>query len=467
MSFSQDEPIEIDDEPVIIQPKTNLNNVFIDLTNTPEIEVNNNDMGSMMEGKTCSSKSTIRAGTSQGKEKISKTSLALSLAENETTINTPLTLNQPGPSRRDLRKPANEPCYKKLVDMMNNKPLIENYEDFICILCHKLIKKGHGVVLKECIHSFCKKCLTQVILNNPIEKYGRVDCPHNPDKCENQISNEEIKAILGDKYNSFVENNANSTAALLPTLLAMDDVGIFPNYQSFECQVCFMEIGIGEGIILKNCLHNGCKDCLAQHIMHAEEFEVQCPHVENNIGCDKLIQEMEMRYLISKEMFEKHLKKSLKIAEYVNELNFHCRGLDCENFVELEPQITSFICQVCRAINCVPCKAVHTGKSCQEYQEDTNPDIKNARLNNENKMSEETIGAEIAAGKAMKCPRCSIPVMKVTGCDFITCSACKLGICWITRKPRNNFKRATGEVVEGCKCKENGKPCHPKCGNCH
>lgn len=334
---------------------------------------------------------------------------------------------------------------------MMDQPLIENYEDFNCVLCKKLVKKGQGVVLKECVHSFCRPCLIGVIDRVPSGKI-RVDCPNVPEICESFISMEEIRALIGDdNFEEFARKMGDETSSesLLPMLLQMNDLPVIPNFHAFQCQVCYSDIEVGEGILLKNCLHNGCKDCLGQLISHAEEFEVQCPFVENNNPCREFIQEQEMKYLTTTEVFDKHLKKSLKIAEHVNELNFHCRGLDCENFVELTEGITAFTCEVCKVINCVPCKAVHPGKSCIDYQEEMNPELKNSRLQNENKKSEEAIAAEIAAGTAMLCPRCSIPVMKITGCDFITCTACKLGICWVTRRPRNPFKRGNGELVDG------------------
>lgn len=479
LSFSTDDDKDVIciDEPLV--PKVKLNNVFIDLTNTsPKGEREN--AGIKDNGKRIT----------QGRNKVQKTlqldmGMSIDLVEKEDVprfnlrsrskvkpiekqLNDALFVipNQPGPSRRvQLRSSTNEPCYKKLLEI-NNKPLIENYEAFNCVLCKTFINKGKGVILKDCIHPFCRPCLVQVITNNPVENYGKVDCPHKPEKCESRISDEEIKALLGDNYENYL--NVNSTEALLPMLLNLDDLECLPNMQAFECKLCFDRIELGQGIILRNCLHYGCKNCLAQLIDHAEEFEVKCPFIENDVGCKELIQEKEVRYLVSKEIFEKHLKKSLKIAEHVNELNFHCRGLNCENFVELEGDVTSFECKACGQINCVRCKAIHPGKSCQEYQEEAHPELKDSRLKNENKESEDAITAEVAAGTAMRCPRCAIPVMKITGCDFITCTACKLGICWITRKPRKPFTRATGEVVEGCKCREPlGSKCHPKCGNCH
>lgn len=38
--------------------------------------------------------------------------------------------------------------------------------------------------------------------------------------------------------------------------------------------------------------------------------------------------------------------------------------------------------------------------------------------------------------EAMNCPKCEIIITKISGCDAITCAACKTEVCWVTRGPR-------------------------------
>ncbi|KAG5682773.1 hypothetical protein PVAND_012105 [Polypedilum vanderplanki] len=379
--------------------------------------------------------------------------------------------------------------YQKLLEI-GKKSLIENQEEFVCSLCNGFCTKGIGVTLKYCLHSFCRPCLIHTI--NTKTEYGAVKCPlqiENVEKCEFFIDDEEIKELLGvDGYAAFLQNvkltmeeiadrdqkardEEELQQSLIPLLLNMDDLETIPNLKVFECPVCFVEINIGEGVVLKNCLHPCCRDCLAGCVAAADDFEVKCPfiHPDDNAPCNERLQEREIRNLVSSDLFDKHLQKSLNVAESANEMTFHCRTLNCPNFVEIDPQITSYICEVCKKQNCISCKAIHEGKSCIDYQEEMNPDLKQQRINNENLQSQTAIEMEIREGKAMYCPRCKIPVQKIAGCDYITCIACKLGICWCTKKPRQTFTKADGSIVEGCKCNEAPRfeRCHPKCGNCH
>jgi RanBP-type and C3HC4-type zinc finger-containing protein 1 len=247
---------------------------------------------------------------------------------------------------------------------------------------------------------------------------------------------------------------------ILPDLLDAENFDFNKNNEAFDCPICFVEIETGEGVVLKNCIHKFCKDCLVAHVGHSEDYEVKCPFSDEMGICELLLQDREIRALLNQEAFEKHLSKSLR-RYGASESAFHCRTTDCPGIIDKDENLRGFTCQVCRKVNCIRCKAIHSGISCQEYQA-------KLKRSTECSQSEATIKRLIENEEAMWCPKCIIPVMKVDGCDFITCSACKLGICWITKKPRQPFRRENGELVDGCHCdKKNGKPCHPKCKYCH
>lgn len=57
-------------------------------------------------------------------------------------------------------------------------------------------------------------------------------------------------------------------------------------------------------------------------------------------------------------------------------------------------------------------------------------------------------------------------VIEKSGCDWMQCTMCKTEICWATKGPRWG-KFGKGDTSGGCRCKVDGKKCHPSCGNCH
>ena len=355
-----------------------------------------------------------------------------------------------------------------------------NQEEFVCSICESFILKNEGAVL-NCLHNFCRGCLIQEINENH-DELGQVKCPFPFEKCESYIVVEEVEDLLGDDYDKFlfrivqmqdaserekIRNDEASKHDTLPALLETDNHEFIENFERFECSVCLTDIEIGAGLILKNCLHKFCKDCIIESVKYSEEFIVKCPYIDDTGSCQFTIQEREIRGLVPDDIFDKLLEKSLKLYEGVSSNVYHCKTPDCKGLIETDENffLPHFICEVCSKKNCLQCEAIHEGKECWQYKQDVNPS--SAKQRREEKDSEQAIENLISTGQAMKCPRCGISVEKVAGCDFLTCSTCRLGICWRTKKPRLPFTKENGTIIDGCHCRENGGLCHPQCQNCH
>lgn len=61
-------------------------------------------------------------------------------------------------------------------------------------------------------------------------------------------------------------------------LLNLDSTDLVPNSDAFECLICFTEVAIGEGVILRECLHQFCRDCLSRTVEFTDDAEVKCPY---------------------------------------------------------------------------------------------------------------------------------------------------------------------------------------------
>lgn len=79
--------------------------------------------------------------------------------------------------------------------MSNSGGTISNSESFECIICCRKIRKGSGVVLRNCLHKFCKSCLVSTIVNN---EDVNIQCPHmdSHSSCTEYIQDQEIRALL-------------------------------------------------------------------------------------------------------------------------------------------------------------------------------------------------------------------------------------------------------------------------------
>uniref|UniRef100_A0A1A8EW85 RanBP-type and C3HC4-type zinc finger-containing protein 1 n=2 Tax=Nothobranchius korthausae TaxID=1143690 RepID=A0A1A8EW85_9TELE len=246
-------------------------------------------------------------------------------------------------------------------------------------------------------------------------------------------------------------------------LVRMDGHDLIPNPEPVDCRICYVDLPPGEGVLLRECLHCFCKECLRSVVMLSEEPEVSCPYRDDAYSCAGALQEREIRALVSAEEYERWLQRSLSVAESRCEGSYHCATADCVGWCVYEDTVNVFHCPVCRKHNCLICKAVHEGMNCKQYQDDLAARAKN---DSAARRTTQLLKTLVQSGEAMHCPQCGIIVQKRDGCDWLRCTVCHTEICWVTRGPRWG-PRGSGDTNGGCRCNVNNQKCHPKCQNCH
>lgn len=177
----------------------------------------------------------------------------------------------------------------------------------------------------------------------------------------------------------------------------LDNQPFWNNVERFECSICLTNCEVGDGVMLKNCLHSFCKECISDTIRHSTDPAVLCPGFNaDEVPCELYIQDREIRALTPPEVYEQFLQRALKQGETNLDNVLHCKTPDCIGFVQTDADATAFVCQVCDAINCIKCKAIHELKTCEEYQFDLLNDVKNQK---ELQMTEQAVTELIAKGE--------------------------------------------------------------------
>ncbi|XP_014212773.1 uncharacterized protein LOC106642489 [Copidosoma floridanum] len=247
-------------------------------------------------------------------------------------------------------------------------------------------------------------------------------------------------------------------------LMSLENCDVISNSEPIECPVCFMIFAPAEGVILRDCLHSFCRMCIANVVRYCEEAEVKCPYRDADYTCESTLQEREIKALVSAEVYQQHLAKSIAQAENNAGNNaFHCKTPDCPGWCIYDDNVNNFLCPVCKVNNCLTCQAIHMGKNCRQYQEE----LKNSKEGDvESKRTAAMLDEMVERGEALPCPTCAVVLMKKWGCDWLRCSMCKTEICWVTRGPRWG-PGGKGDTSGGCRCGENGVKCHPRCNYCH
>ncbi|XP_038212121.1 uncharacterized protein LOC119832495 [Zerene cesonia] len=267
---------------------------------------------------------------------------------------------------------------------------------------------------------------------------------------------------LRENPEPIILENKNTSGEFYTELIKLEQQALVSNTETFECGVCMEECAIGNGAVLRECIHTFCRECLSDVVRHCEEPVVPCPA----IGCPGVLQDREIRALLSEDDYDKWLARGLAAAESGTRNTFHCRTTDCSGWAFCEPGVRRFPCPVCKHNNCVPCQAVHEGVTCEEYQRKLRETVTAVENSNTDEGTQALLNSLISRGEALECPECSAIITKKWGCDWVKCSACKTEICWIT-KGRRWGPAGRGDTTGGCRCGIDGKRCHPSCGYCH
>lgn len=80
--------------------------------------------------------------------------------------------------------------YNELMKL-EQQAIVTNSEAFECEVCMDICEQGNGAVLRDCIHTFCRDCLSDVVRHceEPI-----VSCPAMG--CPGALQEREIRALL-------------------------------------------------------------------------------------------------------------------------------------------------------------------------------------------------------------------------------------------------------------------------------
>ncbi|KAK7879404.1 hypothetical protein WMY93_030740 [Mugilogobius chulae] len=79
--------------------------------------------------------------------------------------------------------------------MLDGQDLVPNPEPVDCRICYSELHPGEGVLLRECLHCFCRSCLRSVIM---LSEEPEVSCPYRDDTyaCTCSLQEREIRALV-------------------------------------------------------------------------------------------------------------------------------------------------------------------------------------------------------------------------------------------------------------------------------
>ncbi|KZV70810.1 hypothetical protein PENSPDRAFT_429897 [Peniophora sp. CONT] len=187
------------------------------------------------------------------------------------------------------------------------------------------------------------------------------------------------------------------------------------------CPICLCDV---DTPIVLGCGHATCSSCL-QHLATSASGTTKYPLtcMGNNAKCGTPIPIPYIQRFLTPAMFLKLLKSIFVayIAQHPHRLRY-CQTPDCEQVYRVTSRPRTVDCPACLASLCSACHAEdgHDGISCRESRLQRDP-VQQERLAEEWMMSQ--------GGRVKKCPRCSVLMEKVDGCNHMSCY-CGAHICW-------------------------------------
>ncbi|XP_041423645.1 ranBP-type and C3HC4-type zinc finger-containing protein 1 [Xenopus laevis] len=285
-------------------------------------------------------------------------------------------------------------------------------------------------------------------------------------------------------------------------LLQLDNEVLIPNQEPIECRICFSEVPVGGGVLLRECLHSFCRECLRQLVNCCEEPEVSCPFRDETYGCNSKLQQREIpgrevqhniRGRQTPAQTDPFPSLSLAVGVAGGVQSLPGAGASAEGLHErlYKRDATAYEWRHCGLLqqgipgmrkgpaefSAEDCGIIREGlrvytewcrdydkKGLRGYTDEAAGVLTQSGICGQYKVHlAQTL---VQTGEAMYCPVCQIIVQKKDGCDWIRCTMCHTEICWVTKGPRWG-PQGPGDTSGGCQCNVNGKKCDPRCQNCH
>ncbi|CAN7938003.1 unnamed protein product [Ixodes hexagonus] len=134
-----------------------------------------------------------------------------------------------------------------------------------------------------------------------------------------------------------------------------------PEEPRVPCCVCKtekLEIQIAE---MRPCSHQVCLNCVEGGARQSPTYLVRCPVKGSDGGrCHSYVHESLLRRVLPEDVYLRH--KSLMGLPLQS-----CATENCSGKFSILRDMKTATCLDCQRVNCVPCKAIHESKTCEEY----------------------------------------------------------------------------------------------------
>lgn len=197
-----------------------------------------------------------------------------------------------------------------------------------------------------------------------------------------------------------------------------------------SCLVCFDELPGTDFVLLPECQHQFCKNCIGYicllNVKEGTLANLKCPEEK----CDEEIPVSVLRSALPQELFERWGKLAFSQGlSKIPDLQFCPR---CEAASIQDPGSLGR-CVYCEFVFCIICRGKwHAGEPCFEIDADGNVvEEEHDPSNSAKKPKVNWKDFAYLNSTSKRCPNCGSPITKISGCNHVVCAICQTHMCWI------------------------------------
>ena len=236
--------------------------------------------------------------------------------------------------------------------------------------------------------------------------------------------------------NVFATNEAHTFISQILKGYAAEDVIPKREENEINCCVCFTPVDNPKNIFrLEYCGHAYCLDCIQVQVApNAITFPLECAECSHPFVWQDCVNLFQRTNITCQQL----TATSVKCYMMANKRAVRsCQTPNCDMVYVVSDDGKRFICSHCGIHLCTKCHVqYHDGLTCAMYQagKHVEPEVEQWLRKNPTKRK--------------RCPKCTAPLEKTSGCNNVCCKHCHTSICWVCLKFFDSSRKCYAHLLQ-------------------
>ena len=228
--------------------------------------------------------------------------------------------------------------------------------------------------------------------------------------------------------NVFATSEAHAFISQIIKGYAAEDVISKGEKNEINCCVCFTPVDNPKNVFrLEYCGHAYCLDCIQLQVAQNAIFPLECAECSHPFVWQDCVNLFQRTNITCQQLAATSLKSYMMANKHAVR---SCQTPNCDMVYVVSEDGKRFICSHCGIHLCTKCHVqYHDGLTCAMYQagKHAEPEVE--------------VWIQKNPAKRKRCPKCTAPLEKISGCNNVYCKHCRTSICWVCLKFFNSSQK--------------------------